>query len=61
MGIRDRPIAPRSPRQNGYVERLIGSIRREYLDHMIAWNEALSKTKYVGAYQIAESRHLEFV
>ena len=33
MGIRDRPTAPRSPWQNGYVERLIGSIRRESLDH----------------------------
>ena len=29
MGIRDRPITPRSPWQNGHVERLIGSIRRE--------------------------------
>jgi len=29
MGIRDRPIAPRWPWQNGHVERLIGSIRRE--------------------------------
>jgi transposase InsO family protein len=29
-------IAPRSPWQNGYVERLIGSIRRECLDHVIA-------------------------
>jgi transposase InsO family protein len=33
MGIRDRPTAPRSPWQNGYAERLIGSIRRECLDH----------------------------
>jgi transposase InsO family protein len=33
MGIRDRPIAPRSPWQNGYAERLIGSIRRDCLDH----------------------------
>ncbi len=40
MGIRDHPIAPRSPRQNGYVERLIGSIRRESLDHMIVFDEA---------------------
>ena len=32
-------IAPRSPWQNPYVERLIGSIRRECLDHMIVWNE----------------------
>jgi transposase InsO family protein len=29
LGIRDRPTAPRSPWQNGYAERLIGSIRRE--------------------------------
>ncbi len=35
MGIRDRPIAPRSPWQNGYVERPIGSIRRECLDHSV--------------------------
>lgn len=35
MGIRDRPTAPRSPWQNAYVERIIGSIRRECLDHMI--------------------------
>ena len=40
MGIRDRPIAPRSPWQNAYVERLIGSIRRECLDHMIVFGEA---------------------
>ncbi len=40
MGIRDRPTAPRSPWQNGYVERLIGSIRRECLDHLIIIGEA---------------------
>jgi transposase InsO family protein len=39
MGIRDRPISFRSPWQNGYVERLIGSIRRECTDHFIAFNE----------------------
>jgi hypothetical protein len=33
IGIRDRPSSPRSPRQNGYAERLIGSIRRECLGH----------------------------
>src|SRR6476660_7620396 len=37
MGIRDRPTAPRSPWQNGYAERLIGSIRRECLDHVIVF------------------------
>ena len=30
--------APRSPWQNPYVERLVGSIRRECLDHVIVWN-----------------------
>lgn len=40
MGIRDHPVAARSPWQNGQVERLIGSIRREYLDHMIVSGEA---------------------
>jgi len=35
MGIRDKPIAPASPWQNGFVERLIGSIRRERVDHII--------------------------
>jgi transposase InsO family protein len=39
MGIRDKPIAPRSPWQNGFAERLIGSIRRECLDHMIVYGE----------------------
>ena len=39
MGIRDRPTSPRSPWQNGYVERVIGSIRRECLDHVIVRNE----------------------
>lgn len=40
MGIRDRPTAARSPWQNGHVERLIGSVRRECLDHLIIFNEA---------------------
>jgi transposase InsO family protein len=40
MGIRDRPTAPASPWQNGVVERLIGSIRRECVDHFIVLSEA---------------------
>src|SRR5246500_618761 len=40
MGIRDKPIAPASPWQNSFVERLIGSIRRECLDHLIVLGEA---------------------
>jgi transposase InsO family protein len=40
MGIRDHPVAVRSPSQNGYVERLIGSTRRECLDHLVVFGEA---------------------
>lgn len=40
LGIRDHPTAPRSPWQNGHAERLIGSIRRECLDHIIILNAA---------------------
>jgi len=39
LGIRDRPTAPHSPWQNAYVERLIGSIRRECTDHVIVFGE----------------------
>ena len=39
MGIRDKPIAPGSPWQNSFAERLIGSIRRECVDHVIALGE----------------------
>jgi transposase InsO family protein len=39
MGIRDRPTAPASPWQNGFAERLIGSIRRECVDHIIVLGE----------------------
>ena len=40
MGIRDKPIAPASPWQNTFAERLIGSIRRECVDHFIVFGEA---------------------
>jgi hypothetical protein len=39
MGIRDRPISARSPWQNGCAERLIGSIRRDCLDHVLVFGE----------------------
>jgi putative transposase len=39
LGIREVLSAPQSPWQNPYVERLIGSIRRECLDHVIVLNE----------------------
>jgi transposase InsO family protein len=40
MGIRDRPISPGSPWQNPYVERLIGTVRRECLDRMLIFGES---------------------
>jgi hypothetical protein len=40
MGIRDKPIAPAVPWQNGFAERLIGSIRRECVDHLVVHGEA---------------------
>jgi transposase InsO family protein len=57
QGIRDKPIAPGSPWQNPYVERLIGTIRRECLDHMIVFGEAHLRrilSKYAAYYN--ESR-----
>src|SRR5216684_3151851 len=49
MGIRDRPTAPRSPWQNGSVERLIGSIRPECLDHLLVFGEPHLR-RIIGAY-----------
>ncbi|MGB5182814.1 MAG: integrase core domain-containing protein [Xanthobacteraceae bacterium] len=40
MGIRDKPVAPASPWQNGFAERLIGSIRRECVDPIVVLGEA---------------------
>jgi transposase InsO family protein len=40
MGIRDRPISPGSPWQNGFAERLIGTLRRECLDQMVICGES---------------------
>src|SRR5438874_1057300 len=40
MGIRDKPTAPGSPWQKGFAERLIGSIRRECVDHVVVLGEA---------------------
>jgi Integrase core domain len=39
MGIRDRPISPQSPWQNGIAERLIGTLRRECLDQVVIFGE----------------------
>ena len=40
MGIRDKPISAGSPWQNCFAERLIGSIRRECVDHLWYWANA---------------------
>jgi hypothetical protein len=40
IGIRDKPTAPASPWQKGLVERMIGSIRRDCVDHIIVLGEA---------------------
>ena len=53
MNIQEVRTAPRSPWQNAYVERVIGSIRRECLDHMIVVNtKGLHRvlTDYIGYY-----------
>jgi transposase InsO family protein len=39
MGIRDRPISPGSPWQNGYAKRLIGTLRRDGLDQVAIFGE----------------------
>ena len=53
LGIRDRPIAPMSPWQNAYVERLISSPRRECIDHVIVLDESHLRrimSTYAGYY-----------
>jgi transposase InsO family protein len=51
MGIEEVLIAPRSPWQNPYVERLIGSIRRECLDHVIVLHERHLRRLLTGYFQ----------
>jgi putative transposase len=54
MGMEDLVTAPRAPWQNPYVERLVGSIRRECLDHVIVWNRrSLRRTlqRYFAYYE----------
>jgi len=63
MGIRDKPIAGASPWQNGFAERLIGSIRRECLDHAVVLGEAhlrrilKSYTDYYNSVRTRRSLH----
>jgi len=59
MGITEVVTAPRSPWQNAYVERVIGSIRRECLDHIVIFNERHLRrvlSSYVDYYQSRVNR-----
>lgn len=49
LGVEEVVTAPRSPWQNAYAERFVGSIRRECLDHVIVLNEA-HLTRIIGRY-----------
>jgi transposase InsO family protein len=49
MGIDELLTAPRSPWQNPFAERVIGSLRRECLDHVIVWSER-SLRRHLGQY-----------
>jgi len=58
LGIRDRPTTRRSPWQNAYVERLIGSGRRECFDHVIVFGETHLRrivSMYAGYYNEART------
>ena len=57
LGVEQKVISYQSPWQNGYVERVIGSIRRECLDHMVVFGEQHLRRvlrKYIAYYH--ESR-----
>ena len=62
MGIRDKPIAPASPWQNGVAERLIGSIRRECLDHIVVFGEVHLRRilRFYARYYNAVRTHRSF-
>ena len=62
MGIRDHPIVLRLPWQNGHAERLIGSIRRECLDHIVILGEGHLRRilKAYAAYYSQVRPHLSF-
>ncbi|HEV2495110.1 MAG TPA: integrase core domain-containing protein [Terriglobia bacterium] len=60
MGVLEVFTVPRSPWQNPYAERLVGSIRRECLDHVIVFNEASLRRllNFYFAYYLRSRTHL---
>jgi transposase InsO family protein len=64
IGIRDRPTSARSPWQNAYAERLIGSIRRECIDHVVIFGERHLRhvlQSYMGYYNRASEHPSGYV
>jgi transposase InsO family protein len=65
MGFEEVLIAPRSPWQSPYIERLIGTIRRECLDHIIVFNERhltrvlVSYLRYYHRWRIHQSLEMD--
>src|SRR4029077_20269099 len=55
LGIKEVLTAPRSPWQSPFVERLIGSLRRECLDHLIVFNEASLRRTLTSYFRYYES------
>ena len=55
LGIQEVVTAPRSPWQNGYAERVIGSIRRDCLDHVIVLGEATAEASPVRIHRLLQS------
>ncbi len=63
MGIEEVVTAPRSPWQNPFAERVIGSIRRECLDHVVVLNEWLWlvktwSTRFIARLSCADADHV---
>ena len=60
MDIREVLTAPRSPWQNAYVERFIGTVRRECLDHVLVFNATglLRVLRRYAAYYEQSRTHL---
>jgi hypothetical protein len=60
MGIKEVKAAPRSPLQNPYVERLIGTLRRDCVDHLIVINENHSRRNVKSLY-LSQKFHVSWI